>query len=488
MKCRTKIRKLLRKMEVDRNTPVTYEKDDRQVRLWGAEKQKRLYDSRVAVVGSGALSQMILANLAGLGIGNILLIDNSKVSSDDRNEFLCPKKGDNHHGKEKIFKIEEIIRKINSSINISSRYSRFLEAFVYRFEPEVIIDATNNSISKSNCLDYAFSYYIPLISASTDSNEGSLYMYLPSKNTRVNRLRKNIGLKKIILLEYDNRLQGNVTSGVIAGLVTDEVRKLKFQLKDNGLDSNLKDKFCYKAKKNRKEGYKNLNTLVVGAGALGNFVALNLALVGVKSLDIMDFDVIETSNLNRQLLLYDRVGEYKAAVLSERLYEINPELKTNFFNKKFDESCEHLFKDGNKFGKYDVVFCCVDRADTRLLLNNFAVKYNIPIIEGGTGPTAGQFAIYKPGASRCISCKRDLEYMVEKEKQQSKKGGCLQAEASVVIPNIIIGSAMATYADLGNGLDGLLGGTFRFNSFYERKFFVEPLLEANMKDCICCNS
>ena len=55
---------------------------------------------------------------------------------------------------------------------------------------------------------------------------------------------------------------------------------------------------------------KDLSALVVGAGGIGNFVALNLALLGVGNIDIVDGDKIEDTNLNRQLLLYGRVGEF----------------------------------------------------------------------------------------------------------------------------------------------------------------------------------
>ncbi|RME15067.1 MAG: hypothetical protein D6797_07470, partial [Bdellovibrio sp.] len=94
--------------------------DDRSVKLWGDENQRKLYSTRVAVIGSGPLAQMILANMAGLGVKNICVMSNGRISRSDRNEFLCFKEDHNHVfiGKEKASQIKKTLLKIRESLNV----------------------------------------------------------------------------------------------------------------------------------------------------------------------------------------------------------------------------------------------------------------------------------------------------------------------------------------------------------------------------------
>ncbi len=141
--------------------------------------------------------------------------------------------------------------------------------------------------------------------------------------------------------------------------------------------------------------------LVVGAGALGNEVLKNLALLNVQRIVIMDFDRIEPSNLSRSVLFRaaDAAnGRYKAEVAAERLLEINPDLKvlTLLGDVVTDLSLGLL-------AQVDVVIGCVDNRLARLYLNRLCWRAGKPWVDGGILNLAGQVAAYKPGES-CYEC------------------------------------------------------------------------------------
>lgn len=141
--------------------------------------------------------------------------------------------------------------------------------------------------------------------------------------------------------------------------------------------------------------------LVVGAGALGNEVLKNLALLNVQHIAIMDFDQVEASNLSRSVLLRQTdadQGRYKAVAVAERLLEINPDLQllTLLGDVVTDLSLGLL-------ANVDVVIGCVDNRLARLYLNRWCWRAGKPWVDGGILNLAGQVAAYVPGHS-CYEC------------------------------------------------------------------------------------
>lgn len=141
--------------------------------------------------------------------------------------------------------------------------------------------------------------------------------------------------------------------------------------------------------------------LVVGAGALGNEVLKNLALLNVQQIVLMDFDRVESSNLSRSLLFRQAdadAGSFKAEVAARRLLEINPDLKllTLLGDVVTDLSLGLL-------DKIDVVIGCVDNRLARLYLNRWCWRAGKPWVDGGILNLAGQVATYVPGHS-CYEC------------------------------------------------------------------------------------
>ncbi len=102
---------------------------------------------------------------------------------------------------------------------------------------------------------------------------------------------------------------------------------------------------------------------LAGAGGLGSNCASNLVRVGFKRLTIVDFDIIDPSNLDRQFYFKDQVGMVKVEALQANLLKINPDLELKMINEKIDEkNIKRLFND------CDVVAECLDKAESKKML------------------------------------------------------------------------------------------------------------------------
>jgi molybdopterin/thiamine biosynthesis adenylyltransferase len=139
--------------------------------------------------------------------------------------------------------------------------------------------------------------------------------------------------------------------------------------------------------------------MVVGAGALGNEVLKNLALLNVGQILLVDFDKIEYANLSRSVLFReDDCGRSKARVAAERIRELNPNVKV-----------QHLQGDIGidvglgVFRQMDVIIGCLDNRLARLLLNRACHKVGKTWIDGAIENLAGQLQVYRPGAA-CYEC------------------------------------------------------------------------------------
>ena len=222
---------------------------------------------------------------------------------------------------------------------------------------------------------------------------------------------------------------------------------------------------------------KELDILVIGAGALANFVAINLADLKLGKITIIDNDKIEETNLNRQILYFDSVGKHKASVLKKRLKEINNKNRYNYQLSYFDASSKKYF---GWFNKPDILIDCVDNFKTRAILNKFAIKHKIPLISGGTSPLAGQIVVYVPGITSCLSCELDIDKLAEK--REKERQGCTEVpEGSVVTTNQIIGGLIVgELYRLLNGIKPSPGSIRYISSEDDRVGFIK-----SNKPCEC---
>lgn len=154
-----------------------------------------------------------------------------------------------------------------------------------------------------------------------------------------------------------------------------------------------------------KEGQQHLLTsrvAVVGIGALGTVIASHLVRSGVGYVRLIDRDLVELSNLQRQVLFDEedaRLHLPKAIAAEKKLKAINStvNIKAVITDLTVDNA-EELLSD------VDVILDGTDNFMTRYLINDVAIKYGIPWIYGGAVSSRGMFAVIKPGVTPCFRC------------------------------------------------------------------------------------
>ncbi|MBI4670891.1 MAG: ThiF family adenylyltransferase [Chloroflexi bacterium] len=140
--------------------------------------------------------------------------------------------------------------------------------------------------------------------------------------------------------------------------------------------------------------------MVVGAGALGNEVLKNLALMGVGNLFIVDFDTIEAANLSRSVLFRaEDNGLKKAEVAARRVKELNPDVHVQFFHGDINTQLGL-----GVFRRMDVVVGCLDNREARLALNRFTYRLNQPWVDGAIQELLGLVRVFVPGQGACYEC------------------------------------------------------------------------------------
>ncbi len=150
-----------------------------------------------------------------------------------------------------------------------------------------------------------------------------------------------------------------------------------------------------------QEKLKNGRVLVVGAGGLGSPVCLYLAAAGVGTIGIADFDRVDISNLQRQVLYCEKdVGKRKAEAAAERLRQMNSTLKVlTYGDGVTKENISQIIED------YDVIVDASDNFRTRYLLSDACVRMGKPDVYGAICEFSGQVTVFtKDGPClRCLS-------------------------------------------------------------------------------------
>ena len=152
-----------------------------------------------------------------------------------------------------------------------------------------------------------------------------------------------------------------------------------------------------------EEGQEKLSQakiLVCGAGGLGSTVLANLASVGIGNIGIIDNDVLELSNLNRQYIhKIDALGKIKVESAKKWINEFNPEINVNTYQIRLDETNYlEIVKD------YDFIMDCFDSFKSKFLLNKIAVKTGKTLIHGGVTEFFGQVTTIIPQKTACLNC------------------------------------------------------------------------------------
>lgn len=152
-----------------------------------------------------------------------------------------------------------------------------------------------------------------------------------------------------------------------------------------------------------EEGQKKLASakiLVCGAGGLGSTVLANLASVGVATIGVVDNDVLELSNLNRQYIhKFRNIGGVKVESAKNWIKEFNPEINVNTYQTRLDENNYHEI-----VKEYDFIMDCFDSFKSKFLLNKIAVETGKTLIHGGVTEFYGQVTTIVPGKTACLNC------------------------------------------------------------------------------------
>ncbi len=190
--------------------------------------------------------------------------------------------------------------------------------------------------------------------------------------------------------------------------------------------------------------------LLLGAGGLGSPAALYLAAAGVGTLGIVDMDIVDASNLQRQILHnIDRVGERKVDSAKKTLTQLNPDVNVITYDVRF--SAENVLDiiDG-----YDVVVDGTDNFPTRYLLNDGSLIKQIPVVHGSIFRFEGQVTVFDPYKGPCYRC------LLPEPPPPELAPSCAEAGVLGVLPGIV-GSIQALETiklllDLGDSLNGRL--------------------------------
>lgn len=146
----------------------------------------------------------------------------------------------------------------------------------------------------------------------------------------------------------------------------------------------------------------NSKALIIGLGGLGSPVALYLAAAGVGTLTLVDFDNVEASNLQRQIIHNEsRIGLNKAESAAKAIAELNPEIQTHVISQRLEDN-ELL----NTIQAHDIVIDCSDNFATRFALNDACWQAKKPLISGAVIRMEGQLSVYDPREedSPCYRC------------------------------------------------------------------------------------
>ena len=149
-----------------------------------------------------------------------------------------------------------------------------------------------------------------------------------------------------------------------------------------------------------QEKLVNSSVLCIGAGGLGSPLALYLAAAGVGHLGVLDFDVVDFSNLQRQIIHSEEtIGELKVESAKKRLLELNSDIKVTTYNVMINsENAMDIIKD------YDIVVDGTDNFATRYLVNDSCVLLGKPNVYGSIFRFEGQVSVFDAKRGPCYRC------------------------------------------------------------------------------------
>ena len=141
--------------------------------------------------------------------------------------------------------------------------------------------------------------------------------------------------------------------------------------------------------------------LLIGAGGLGSPASLYLAAAGVGRIGVVDADVVDESNLQRQIVhSTERLGEAKVDSAKRTIEALNPDVEVVAYEERLtSENVERILADG-----WDVIVDGADNFPTRYLVNDASIWHDVPVVHGSIYRFEGQVTVFKPGDGPCYRC------------------------------------------------------------------------------------
>jgi adenylyltransferase/sulfurtransferase len=149
-----------------------------------------------------------------------------------------------------------------------------------------------------------------------------------------------------------------------------------------------------------QEKLKKAKVIVAGGGGLGSPSSIYLAAAGVGTIRIIDHDHVELSNLNRQILHWDKdIGRNKVDSAAEKLSQLNSNIQIEALKETINEDNVSSLVAG-----FDIIVDAMDNLSTRYLLNKAAIENHIPFIHGAIYGLEGRAMTIIPGETACLRC------------------------------------------------------------------------------------
>ena len=405
------------------------ERLDRQLRIQGWD-QAALDEAKIGVVGdSDLLASLYILSASALGINNISVIapvlDGTLIDT---------------------------AKRVNPRFNLM-----FLEGFYTHPVMDdafngcsLIVDLSHYGLANKLLLEKGYRENIPVTRGfcyeKNDKQGFKIFTYKRGREWR--ELEQMVSLNNLPIGHFDD----GVLDLVVAGIVLEETKNILMNRK-------VSEKIISYERGRLEVTGRDERILVTGSGALGGFVGLGLAYAGFQKSTFMDPDVVETTNLNRQVLLYDAVGESKAETLAARLsrfFQINSEAQIAYFKRDTDISL------------FDIVFDCVDNFETRIVMSEKCKENSKIMISGGSSVDAGQSILYDPAVDETTPAELlGLYDVVDKrtiETPERVRAACkYRPDPSVIMTNQIIAGFMVDSYRM------LLDGQEPTSTFYDAR-------------------
>ena len=389
--------------------------------------------SRVAIVGDDPISTLVAASLAAQGVGTILFVG---PSPDGRRLSLGRMGRDGAVG---------FIARLNPGGVVARHATPLLHVAHTAALPrvDVIVAIGGDAHTQGLLLEHGLTRAVPVILAGARGTTfgfrvATLFDAMPGwaapagygpatppTQQLVAALVAN-EVRRLVLPLDDDRPVGRWLAGDLNALPATRIGEGP---QASELDAASDDVVC----RQRPSGIvARRRVLVAGAGGLGTWLALCLALDGVTELTIVDPDIVEDTNLNRQVLFYEGTGQPKATLLAERLAKLTGVTARGLVS---------TVEEAAPASTVDLVCAAVDTFRTRAWLNAWCRERAIPLVTGGTSALAGSAHTWMPGRSSCLECSMRISELAAEETGADR---CGQApEPSHVVPNQAVGALMA---------------------------------------------